>query len=152
MKKDIYNDDLNTDEKVIMAIVRTAELLKRDYGSIFRNHGLSFPQYNILRVLEGSKKGQNKISDISRIMAVPNANMTGIAKRLEQGGFIVRKSDPRDERVTLLEILPKGKMTVKEIEKEKNEHVTMFMESFSPKEKLVLLGNVKRIIKNMPNS
>jgi DNA-binding MarR family transcriptional regulator len=35
--------------------------------------------------------------------------MTGIAKRLERDGFLIRKSDPRDERVTILQITAKGK-------------------------------------------
>lgn len=44
-------------------------------------------------------------------MLVPRANMTGIAKGLERSGFIIRKSDPRDERVTILEITPKADKT-----------------------------------------
>jgi DNA-binding MarR family transcriptional regulator len=44
-------------------------------------------------------------------MLVPEANMTGLAKRLERDGFLIRKSDSNDERVTILEITPKGKRT-----------------------------------------
>jgi MarR family 2-MHQ and catechol resistance regulon transcriptional repressor len=54
-------------------------------------------------------------------MLVPGANITGLAKRLQKDGFIVKKSDERDERVTILEITPKGKRTLKYIEKEKDE-------------------------------
>jgi DNA-binding MarR family transcriptional regulator len=143
-----YKSDLSTDEKVLMAIVRAAEFFKRSHGSVFKNFGLSFPQYNILRVLEASKNGQNKISDVSRIMLVPGANITGIAKRLAKEGFIVKKSDPRDERVTILEITPKGKKTLKKIEKQKDQRLKSMLKNLSMAQKRDLVDKVKRILKS----
>jgi DNA-binding MarR family transcriptional regulator len=148
MAERTYKSDLSTDEKVLMAIVRAAETFKRSHSGIFRNYGLSFPQYNVLRVLEASKNGQNKMSDVSRIMLVPGANITGIAKRLVKDGFILKKSDPGDERVTLLEITPKGKRTLKHIEKEKDDSLKLMLKNLSNNEKLELLDKVRRILKN----
>lgn len=146
-----YKSDLSTNEKVLMAIVRAAEIFKRNHSGVFRNYGLSFPQYNVLRVLEASKKGRNKISDVSRIMLVPGANITGIAKRLEKDGFIIKKSDPADDRVTILEIAPKGKKTLKNIEKEKDEWLELMLKNLSDNQKRMLLDKVKRILKNSMN-
>ena len=148
MAKGTYQSDLSTDEKVLMAITRVAEHFKRIHSSVFRNFGLSFPQYNVLRVLDASKNGQNKISDVSRIMLVPGANITGLAKRLEKDGFIIKKSDPEDDRVTLLEITPKGKKTLQNIEKEKDHWLELMMKNFSIKDKVELLDKVKLILKN----
>jgi len=85
---------------------------------------------------------------VGRIMLVPGANMTGLAKRLEKGGFIIRKSDPGDERVTILEITPKGKRTLKHIETEKDQWLELMLKNLSNQEKLDLLDKVKRILKN----
>ena len=148
MTKGTYKSDLSTDEKVLMAIIRVAEHFKRVHSSIFRNFGLSFPQYNVLRVLDASKNGQNKISDVSRIMLVPGANITGLAKRLEKDGFIIKKSVPEDDRVTLLEITPKGKKALQNIEKEKDQWLELMMKNLSKKEKVELLDKVKIILKN----
>jgi MarR family 2-MHQ and catechol resistance regulon transcriptional repressor len=148
MAEPIYESDLSINEKVLMGIVRAAEIFKRNHSAVFRNYGLSFPQYNVLRVLEASKNSQNKMSDISRIMLVPDANITGIAKRLEKEGFIIKKSDPADERVTILEISPKGKRTLKNIENEKDEWLDLMLKNLSEIEKLELLDKVKRILKN----
>jgi DNA-binding MarR family transcriptional regulator len=143
-----YKSDLSTDERVLMAIVRAAEIFRRNHSGIFRNYGLTFPQYNVLRVLEASRNGRNKISDVSRIMLVPGANITGIAKRLEKDGFIIKKSDAADERVTILEITPKGKRTLKNIVKEKDERLKLMLKDLSENQKLELLDKVKRILKN----
>ena len=146
MTESSYKSNLSTDEKVLMAIVRAAEIFKRAHSGVFGKYDLSFPKYNVLRVLEASENGRNKISDVSRIMLVPGANMTGLARRLEKNGFITRKSDPRDERVTILEITPKGRKTLQQIEAEKNEWLEVILKSFTTEEKLDLLGKVKRLI------
>lgn len=142
-----YVSDLSINEKVLMAIVRAAENFKRTHTTIFRRYGLSFPQYNVLRVLDASREGRNKISDIGRIMLVPGANMTGIAKRLERDGFLIRKSDPRDERVTILQITAKGKTTLKNIKEEKDRIIEKLLSGCSLKDKMILLDSVKQLIK-----
>jgi DNA-binding MarR family transcriptional regulator len=148
MAEPFYKSDLSINEKVLMGIVRAAEIFKRNHSAIFRNYGLSFPQYNILRVLESSKNMQNRMSDISRIMLVPGANITGLAKRLEKDGFVIKKSDPDDERVTILEMTPKGKRALKHIENEKDEWLDRMLKTLSQNQKLELLDKVKRILKN----
>lgn len=85
-------------------------------------------------------------------MLVPGANMTGIAKRLERDGFLIRKSDPKDERITNLEITPKGKRTLKNIEQEKDRSIETIMKGFSPKAKTEFLDKLKQLIKNNINS
>ena len=143
-----YRSDLSADENLLMALVRAAETFKRVVSNIFRKHGLSFPQYNMLRVLDASKDGQSRITHVSRIMLVPVANMTGIARRLEKNGFIKRKSDPTDERVTILEITPKGKRTLTYIEKERDDYMHAMLKEFAENEKFALLENLKLLIKN----
>ncbi len=143
-----YRSDLSVDENVLMALVRAAEIFKRVVSAVFRRYSLSFPQYNVLRVLDASKEGQNRITDVSRIMLVPYANMTGIAKRLEKNGFINRKSDPSDERVTILEITQKGKKTLTKIEKERDKNMLAMLDGFTEQEKQDQLDRLKRLIKN----
>jgi MarR family 2-MHQ and catechol resistance regulon transcriptional repressor len=146
MSQTNYRNDLTLNEKVLMAIVRAAENFKRTHSAIFKQYGLSFPQYNILRVLESSHKGQNKISTVGKIMLVPGANMTGLAKRLEQKGFIVRRPDPADERVTLLKITPKGKQTLARIKDRKDTNIEQILENFTLEDKTALLDKIKQLI------
>ena len=148
VSKKRYVSDLSTTEKVLMAMVRAAEIFKRTHSAIFRDYGLSFPQYNVLRVLDASRNGRNRISEVSRIMLVPGANMTGIAKRLERDGFLIRKSDPNDERVTILEITPKGKKTLKSIEPANEKSAELMLKGFSEEAKMDLLDKLTKLIRN----
>jgi len=148
MGKTGYLSDLSLSEKALIGIVRAAENFKRTLSAIFRRHGLTFQKYNILRVLETSENGRNSMSGVSRIMLVPGANITGIAKRLEKDGFIFRKSDSNDERITLLEITRKGRETLQNIENEKDRAIGGILKAFSHKDLLDLLTKVKQILKN----
>jgi DNA-binding MarR family transcriptional regulator len=147
-----YVNDLSSDEKIIMALVRAAEKYKKESGAIFKQHGLTFSQYNALRVLDASEGGQNTISSVSRTMLVSGANMTGVAKRLEKNGFLYRKSDPRDERITLLVISPKGKETLREIASAKNSFVEGYLSNYSEEEKRTFFSMLKRIIQKKAQS
>jgi DNA-binding MarR family transcriptional regulator len=143
-----YRSDLSEDEKILMAIVRAAESFKRIASSLFAKYDLSFPQYNILRVLDATENGQTRITEVSRIMLVSGANMTGLAKRLEKNGFILRKSDPRDERVTLLQIASKGKTVLAKIEASRDELIENLLQGFSAEEKKTIYGMARRLLRN----
>lgn len=142
-----YKSDLNADEKVMIAIVRAAELFKKESGAIFKNYGLTFSQYNVLRILDATPNGKNTITNVSRIMLVTGANMTGVAKRLEKSGFLIRRGDANDERITLLEITPKGRQSIRNIREEKNENLEKYMSSFSADEKEEMLSRLKQILR-----
>lgn len=143
----LYVNDLTDKEKLLMAIIRVGEQYKRLVSSVFRKYGISFPQYNILRVLNASENKQAKTTMVSRIMLVPPANMTGLAKRLEKNGYIIRKSDPNDERATILEITEKGIENLKEIEMDKDACVNDMLNGFTEKEIDELLISIRRLLK-----
>jgi len=145
MQNKSYKSNLTADEKLLMAIVRAGEFYKRTVTAVFKKYDLSFPQYNILRVLDASENGQSKITSVSRIMLVPAANMTGLAKRLEKAGFINRKSDPNDERATILEITDKGRKTLLDIEKDRDRCINLMLSVFSNEEKIEFLDYIKRL-------
>ena len=115
MEKTGYKNDASANEKLMLTIVRLSEQYKKDCSLLFSRYGLTFPQYNVLRILDSSENGQNTISRVGKLMLVSGANMTGIAKRLERDGFLMRKGVPEDERVTLLEITMKGRQTLTSI-------------------------------------
>ena len=75
-----YKNDMSIDEKVLMAMVRIAERFKKNSSAVVKQWGLTFSQYNVLRVLDASEHGENTMKNINRIMLVSSANMTGIAK------------------------------------------------------------------------
>ena len=143
-----YIPGLDINEKVVVALVKASEVFKKDSDAIFKNYGLTFSQYNVLRVLNNSADGQNSVSNASKIMLVSSPNMTGIAKRLEKNGFIIRKNDSKDERVTLMEITPKGKRVLENIKTAHHENISRYLDGFESDAKKRLLEALKRVFSN----
>jgi len=142
-----YTSDLSIDEKVMIAIVRVAELFKKESSAIFTNYGLTFSQYNVLRVLDASEKGQNTITNVRKIMLVSGSRITGLSKRLEKNGFLLRKSNPNDERAKTLAITPRGKKTLKNIFHDNEENLKRFLKKYHNEEKIRTLSLLKQILK-----
>ena len=108
--------------------------------------GLTFPQYNVLRVLDASEDGQNTMRNVNRIMLVSSANMTGIAKRLEKNGFIIRASDPNDDRLKRLQITPDGIRVLKDISDRKERSLRRYLRNYSDEQKSALMETLRQIL------
>ena len=134
-------------EKIMMALVRAAELFKRRSSAIFKSQDLTFSQYNVLRVLEASQGGKKAINEVSKTMLSSAPNLSGIAKRLEKGGFITRESLAQDERVKLLGITAKGRRVLGLIAREQEENIHMFLRGSSQKKRDEMLAILRNMLK-----
>ena len=61
------------------------------------------------------KNGQT-MSQLSRLLSLDNSTVTGLVDRLEKSGFILRKTNPKDRRISLIHITRQG---IKEVNKAK---------------------------------
>lgn len=144
-----YINNMELDEKVIAALLRASETIKKDLDITYKNYGLTFSQYNVLRILNNSKNGQNKVSITSKIMLVSSSNITGVTQRLEKSGLILRKQDPGDERITVLEITPKGSRILKNIKDAHLSKINSYLKDFSSQEKSNLIEDLKQVYKDV---
>lgn len=147
MSNSNYKSDMTLDERVMMALMRLAERHKKEASAVFKKYGLTFPQYNVLRVLDASTDGQNTIKDVKRIMLTSSANMTGITKRLEKLGFITRKNAPEDDRLKYLEITEKGKILLKSISEKRGMLEKKYLQSYSNEKKAEILSVLRELLK-----
>ncbi len=141
-----YTSNMNPDEKLIAGIVRISESYQKDCSALFRQYGLTFAQYGVLRALDGSERGQNSITNVSKIMLVSGANMTGISRRLEQSGFLSRNKSPDDDRMTILEITQKGRQILREVEKDKESIIARYLGNYPESLKVEFLTLVRETL------
>ncbi|MFH0999001.1 MAG: MarR family transcriptional regulator [Pseudomonadota bacterium] len=141
-----YKNDMSIDERVMMAIVRLAERFKKESSLYLKSYDITFPQYNVLRVLDASKNGLNTMKNVNRIMLISSANMTGITQRLEKIGYINRKNAPEDDRLKYLEITPKGRLVLKNISDRKEEVVKKYLQKYSDDKKSEVLALLREIL------
>lgn len=146
MTKHGYTNNMDNNEKLLIAIIRVSESYKKESTKIFNKYNLSFSKYTILRLLESSENRQNTFSNLSKLMLVSGANITPMAKRLEKDGLITKLNDHKDERLTFLKITQKGIETIENIANEKDHLIDKYLCEFSEEKKKDLLASMKSIL------
>jgi DNA-binding MarR family transcriptional regulator len=147
MLKDKREIDMTLDEKVMVFIVMASELFKKQSSAIFRQYGLTFSHYNVLKYLSSCEEGTDTAGNVSRHMLVTGASVTGLAKRMEKAGLIERKNDAKDERLTMLQITPAGVTALKAIRELQGRHIAEYLQTYPQEQKVEALSLLKRIVR-----
>lgn len=86
---------------------------------------ITIPQFAILDYL--SRQGELKMTDISKMLNVTTAAVTGIVDKLVKYGYVARKPGLEDRRIIKIKITAKGNSIVKKaIEHRRQVIVNMF--------------------------
>jgi DNA-binding MarR family transcriptional regulator len=99
------------EQEAALGVLRTGDQLQIRFARLFREHGLTPSQYNILRILRGEGKPLPILEIASRtITVVPG--ITGLIDRLEQAGFVNRLRCAKDRRVIYVGLTDHGARTL----------------------------------------
>jgi DNA-binding MarR family transcriptional regulator len=114
--------------RLFLKLHRRFQELNRDE---FRPYDLSTPQYSILfhSTVEGVP-----LSKLCEEMIADNSNLTRLVDRLEARGLVRRAPDPRDRRVTLVQLTPEGKALIDELRPRHRQYVERRMSRLSPEQ------------------
>jgi MarR family 2-MHQ and catechol resistance regulon transcriptional repressor len=80
------------------AVLRAADALLRGSQKLFRPHGLTAAQFNVLNLIARSKSGMSQ-RELSDKLVVDRSNVTGLLDRMEKAGWVRRDDDPDDRRI-----------------------------------------------------
>lgn len=82
---------------LISAVMATADAFLREGQRLFRPHGLSVAQYNVLNVVCEAEAGLSQ-RELSEDLVVDSSNVTGLVDRMEKAGWVKRTDNPTDRR------------------------------------------------------
>ena len=95
-------------QEAAIAIVRTADLLRREFTAAIEPFGLTLQQYNVLRILRGALPEQLPTMEIAGRMIEKTPGITGLLDRLEEKKLVQRERDASDRRCSRCSITRKG--------------------------------------------
>ena len=108
----------------------------RMYVQILTRVDLTLPQYTLLYQL--LLLGTVSMTEISDRLEISKPAVTNLVDRLEEKKFLKRAPDTKDRRVILLQILPKGKKIMTEIQGQSLELLLKAYDQFNGKEHQVI--------------
>lgn len=97
-------------EEAYLNLLRTTTELAADFERLFKDAGLSEPQYNVLRILRGAGADGAGLPclEVASRMITRVPDITRLVDRLEAAELVERARTREDRRVVLVRITAKG--------------------------------------------
>lgn len=104
------------EQAVFLDLLRTSDLLTRGIAEVLKPADLSLTQYNVLRILRGSREGL-ACGEMAKRMITRDPDITRLLDRLEKRGLIARERGTRDRRRVLTQITNDGLEVLAKLDK-----------------------------------
>jgi DNA-binding MarR family transcriptional regulator len=98
----------STGQEAFLALLRTADLIRRRVAGVVESQGLTVQQFNVLRILRGAGDEGLPTLVVADRMIEQTPGITRLLDRLEKKALVRRQRCPRDRRQHLCWITPKG--------------------------------------------
>lgn len=104
--------------RAVLNVLFTASWLDCQMNRDMRKYGLTSPQYNILRILKGSRPDGLSVLDIKSRMIDRSSNVSRLVEKLREQGLVVRTPSSADRRMVVVTITDSGLELLDKIQKE----------------------------------
>jgi len=94
------------DDQLCFAIYQAGQAMTRVYKRLLAPLGLTYPQYLVMLVLW--EHGELSVKEIGAQLGLDSGTLTPLLKRMQAGGFIVRRRDTDDERIVRVAVTTAG--------------------------------------------
>jgi DNA-binding MarR family transcriptional regulator len=98
----------NIEQEVVLNVMRTASVLRQGTASVLREHGLTGPQYNALRILRGAGEDGLPCNEVGDRLVSQDPDVTRLFDRMEKLDLVQRKRSSSDRRVVIARLTPRG--------------------------------------------
>lgn len=105
LKTDRFRNEIH---KASLNILYTAYWMKSHLSSVFKEHGITEEQFNVMRILKGKHPEAMCVRDIASRMIEKNSNVPRIIDRLVIKKLVKRATSKEDKRETLITLTDKG--------------------------------------------
>lgn len=103
-------------QEAFINLMRTHERLTTEFARLFKQHGVSDSQYNVLRILRGVGEPM-QIYQIAERLIYAQADISRLVDRLQATGLIARERCGEDRRVVWVTLTDKAKKLLKKMDR-----------------------------------
>jgi DNA-binding MarR family transcriptional regulator len=128
----------NPEEEALLNIRRTSDRLQHHTQQLFKPHGITPTQYNVLRILRGAGDNGLRCSEVGERLVSSDPDITRLLDRLQKQKLIRRKRDAKDRRVIYTTITAEGLRLLKDMDPLVNDGIKQLLKHMS-REKITTL-------------
>ena len=133
----------------VISILTSGYQVNDELSAMFKTHGISLPQFNVLRILRGRKGEAANLSTIQEQMIHKMSNTTRLIDKLIEGGYVNRFVCEKNRRKIEIFITKKGLELLKNLDQQletKEQFLLNYIENNEKEELMRLLSKVQTSI------
>ena len=96
------------EEEAMLSVQRTSALLEHRLGEVFKAHGITGTQYNVLRILRGAGAAGLCRNEVRQRLVAQVPDVTRLLDRMEEAGLVERERSEVDRRLVATRITKQG--------------------------------------------
>jgi len=128
-----------------VALLLTADKVRRNVAKVVEPHGITLQQYNVLRILRGAGEAGIATLEIVERMIEQTPGITRLLDRLEAKQLVRRQRCPSDRRQVLCWITETGTELLGSLDKSVQKADEELMQSLGRKEVVALIELLDRV-------
>jgi DNA-binding MarR family transcriptional regulator len=97
------------EQEAFLSLVRTTALLTDQFERTLKDSGVTFAQFNVLRILRGAEPEGLCRNEIRDRMLTRMPDMTRLLDRMEEAGLVSRSRDDDDRRMVRTHVTTEGR-------------------------------------------
>ncbi len=125
-------------------IARAGLLFRRELARVVKEYKITPEQWMLMATLWFTGKPVNQ-SEIVQLTMKDKHTTSRIIQRLERDGWIEKKTDANDARITLIQCTLKGNSLKNKVPRKVTEHFDKVLADYSDKEVQFLIETLKRL-------
>ena len=128
-----------------LRIVSCTQMVEQEIRTMLREKfDTTLPRFELLSALDRVTDGLT-MGELSHWLMVSKGNVTGIAERLSEDGFIRREPTPTDRRSFMVTLTDKGRIAYKEMELEYEKLLDEIFKELTPDDSDMFTGMLAKV-------
>ena len=132
-------------KETVVSLLRSGYKVNDELSALFKIHGISLPQFNVLRILRGRKGEAANLSTIQEQMIHKMSNTTRLIDKLIEGGYVNRFVCEKNRRKIEIFITKKGLEFLNSLDEKLETKERFLMNNLDNKEKDELMRLLSKI-------
>ena len=132
-------------KETVISLLRSGHKVNDELSALFKIHGISLPQFNVLRILRGRKGEAANLSTIQEQMIHKMSNTTRLIDKLIEGGYVNRFVCEKNRRKIEIFITKKGLEFLNSLDEKLETKERFLMNNLDNKEKEELMRLLSKI-------
>jgi DNA-binding MarR family transcriptional regulator len=116
---------------IAIQVLLTAQALEKKALDLFKPHGLTPAQFNVLHLLSDQPEAM-RASDLAHALIVDPSNVTGLLKRMKQVGLLRELENTGDRRRHIVGMSAKGRAVWKRAHRDYEKNLAAIDSALSP--------------------